>query len=84
MAPSEAEDSKTLAVPLDVILLIHENTTYIETHEIAMLCGDLFIEALARWLPFVNTMKFSISVASIGGEIGAKCSGKIRGFTGWS
>ena len=45
-------------------------------------CDLIFTEALARWLPFLNTMKFSISVASIGGEIGEKCSGNTRGFTG--
>ena len=45
---------------------------------------DLFTEELARWVPFLKTMKFSISVASIGGEIGEKCSGSIRGFTGSS
>ena len=57
---------------------------YIRTHDIAALVCDLLIEALARSLPFLNTTYFSISVASIGGEIGAKCSGNIGGFTGWS
>ena len=55
-----------------------------ETHEIEVLCCDLLIEALARCSPFLNTTYFSISVSLIGGEIGAKSSGKSRRFTGWS
>ena len=56
----------------------------IETHEIVGFCGDILIEALARWLPFLKSTKSSISVASIGGEIGVKFSGKTGGFTGLS
>jgi len=51
------------------------------TYEISGMARD---EALTRWLSFLNTKNSSMSIASTGGEIGAKCSGNTCGFTGSS
>ena len=81
IAPSEADDSKIISLYNDNFSS-QKKWMSNQTHEIAVPVCDLFTEELARWLPSLNTTKLSISVASIGGEMGENFSGNIRGFTG--